>query len=211
MEALARRAMPEAYVQTEREGASNPGWEIANACIKERLKATLDLLQLFATRGAAHHASLVKQGGREPEEARKHLLVNLAIQYERLFGRLPAAPSPTLAAAEQAAWGGRESLPKGPALSWFRALLDLIGTGAAESLPHSQSAGAAPDSDREVMLRELIDLAAAARKGKAADGLAHWIRDAAAICAARPLAKSKPDPGPPPSLAEGLGETDPCE
>ncbi len=195
MERLARRAMPDAYSQVEREGATNPGWEVANHCINERLKATLELLQLLATHGARHHSALVKWGGREREEARQHLMVILAGQYERLFGRLPAAPSPTMPAAEQAAWGGRETIPKGPALAWFRALLDLIGTRAAEALTHAQPGGAAPDPNRVAMLRELVDLATAARKGKAADGLAHWIRKAAAIQARHPPpVEIAPDP-----------------
>ena len=185
MEALARRVMPEAYVLAEQDGESDTGWEIANDCINKRLKATLELLQLLASRGTVHHASLVKKGGRDREEARKHLFTGLADQYRHLFGRLPAVPSATVPKL-QAGLGKRQSLPKGPALDWFGALLDLVGARAAEALPHCQPGGAIPDPNREAMLAELMGLEAAAGRGKASDGLAHWIREAAAILAKRP-------------------------
>lgn len=202
METLARRAMPEAYAQREREGVSNPGWEIANLCLKDRLKATLELLQLLAPRGAEHHGALVKKGGRERKEARKQLMVILAGQYERLFGKLPKVLSGTPTKAERAAGELRPSLPKGPAMAWFRALLSLIGTRAAEALPHSQAGGTAPDPDREAMLRELVKLNAAASEGNA-DGLAHWIREAVLIRAKHPPPVESDDPGfTPPPLEE---------
>lgn len=183
MESLARRAMPEAYAKEEREGESNPGWQIAQNALKDRLKPTLELLHLLAKRGAACNAARIRKGGREQEEARKHLFVALSQAYARVFGKLPAAPSATPTKAEKDAGELRASLPKGPALNWFGALLDLVGTRAAEALPHCQPGGAAPDPDRAGMLCELMGLAAAAKKGKAADGLAHWIRGAAAVCA----------------------------
>lgn len=195
METLARRAMPEAYAQAEREGASDPGWKLANDSINKRLKATLELLQLLATRGAGHQGALVKKGGREREEARQNLMVLLTGHYKRLFGKLPKVLSATPTKAERAASGARDTIPKGPAMVWFRALLDLIGTRAAETLRHSQSGGAAHDPDREAMLRELIKLAVAAQKSRAADGLAHWIREATAIQAKHPtLVEIAPDP-----------------
>lgn len=185
LECLTRLGAPEAYALTKQQGASFPAWEIAQESIGARLHATLALLQLLSDRGAKYYAARVAKGG-QSEKARKHLIANLAGQYERLFGRLPGAPSFTRTKAEEAAGERRESLPKGHALEWFRALLDLIDTRAKEALPACQPGGVAPNPERGNLLHELVDLAGTARKGKAADGLAHWIRDGAAAWARRP-------------------------
>jgi len=185
LERLVRFAAPEACALAKQQGASFPAWETAQESIGARLHATLELLQLLGDRGTKHWAARVAKGG-QPERARKHLVANLAGQYERLFGRLPGAPSATPTKVEQDAKEKRASLPKGHALDWFRALLDLIGTRATDALPACQPGGAAPNPDREKLLHEFINLAVAARKGKAADGLAHWIRDGATAWAQRP-------------------------
>lgn len=203
LERLTRLAAPDAFAAAERDHSPNPAWEAAQEIINTRLKATMELLHLLASRGAERRGALVTQGGRDPEEARKHLFVNLARQYEHLFGKLPGAPSPTPTKTERAAGERRQSLPKGPALDWFSALLALVGTQAEQALPSCQLGGAAPDPDREKLLRELLDLSATARKGKAQDGLAHWIREAASACVKpRPPTELDPDFAPTP-----LGKT----
>lgn len=143
LERLARLAAPEAYALAKQQGASFPAWEIAQESIGARLNAMLALLQLLSDRGATHYAARVAKGG-QPEKARKHLIADLAGHYERLFGRLPGAPSATPTKAEQDAKERRASLPKGPALDWFRALLDLIGTRAKDALPACQPGGGRP-------------------------------------------------------------------
>lgn len=184
LDRLVYRAQPELF-EAERDLTSDPAREVAWDCIGTRLAATLRLLQLPAERSQGHYASRVAKGGTR-QEARKHLFCNLAGTYERLFGCLPGAPSHAATTAEQAAGERRSTLPKGPALEWHRALLRLIGARAADALPLCAPSGATPDADRTVLLGELVGLAAAAAKGKAADGLAHWIRESSAIVARRP-------------------------
>ncbi len=184
LDRLARHAQPELLKATQLDRAHDPGREVAVECIGTRLAATLGVLQLLASRAADYTASHVAKGG-TPQEARKHLFCNLADTYECLFGCLPGAPSHTRTTAEEAAGERRSTLPKGPALEWHRALLRLIGTRAAEMLPLCAPGGPVPDIDRAVLLGELVSLAAAAAKGKAGDGLAHWIREGSADRARR--------------------------
>ncbi len=188
---LGGQAQPEFLKATQFDRAYDPSRKIAFECIGARLDAALGVLQLLATRAEDYTASRVRKGG-TPEKARKRLFVSLAGTYERLFGCLPGAPSHTASKAEQAAFGGRESLPKGPALAWHRALISLIGTRAGEMLPLCAPGGPASDTDRATLLGELVSLAAAAAKGKAGDRLAHWIRDGSADRAQR-LPEAAPD------------------
>lgn len=176
---LAWQAQPELVKATQLEQAHDTERQVAYECISKRLAAALGVLQLLASRAGDYTASHVAKGG-TPQRARKRLFCNLAGTYERLFGCLPGAPSHTATKAEQAVFNGRESLPKGPALEWHRALLGLIGTRAREMLSLCAPGGPAPDAGRTVLLGELVSLAANAAKGKAGDGLAHWIREGSA-------------------------------
>lgn len=181
---LAWQAQPELVKATQLKQAHDTERQVAYECISKRLAAALDVLQLLASRAGDYTASYVAKGG-TPQRARKRLFCNLAGTYERLFGRLPGAPSHTRTRAEENAGEQRSTLPKGPALAWHRALLDLIGTRAGEMLPLCAPGGPAPGADRAVLLGELVSLAAAAAKGKAGDGLAHWIREGSADKARR--------------------------
>ena len=188
MERLACLAAPDLYAAACRDNADESGWDAACNGINKRLKPMLELLRLLAGRGAEHHARRVTRGGKKREVARKDLFVCLAGQYERLFGTLPGAPSATITRAQEASGNRRTTLPKGPALDWFKALLDIINTEANAALPTYQASGMTPNLSTEMLLGELITLTAAARKGRAGDGLAHWIREGAAEWARRPAA-----------------------
>lgn len=188
---LGGKAQPELLKATQLDRAYDPSRNIAFECIGDRLAATLGVLQLLATRAGDYTGSRVRKGG-TPEKARKRLFVSLGGVYERLFGRLPGAPSHTRTETEKAAGELRLTLPKGPALEWHRALISLIGTRAGEMLAPCSPGGPAPDADRATLLGELVSLAAAAAKGTAGDGLAHWIRDGSAARAQR-LPEPSPD------------------
>jgi hypothetical protein len=194
LDRLVGEAQPELLKATQRDGAHDPRHEVAWKSIGARLAAALGVLQLLATRAGDYNASRVAKGG-TPQEARKRLFCNLSGSYERLFGCLPGAPSHTRTTAEEAAGEGRSTLPKGPALEWYRALLRLIGTRAGEMLSSCGPGSQAPDADRAALLGELMSLAAAAAKSRAADGLAHWIREGSAERAQR-------GPEPPPEAVD---------
>ncbi len=151
--------------------------EVSFNCIGARLGGTLRVLQLLATRAGHHYAAHAKRG-KTPEEARKHLFCNLTGIYERLFGCLPTVPAATVSKAKRAAGELRETLPSGPALAWFRALIAWLGQRAADARPSYAPGGSNPDPEKVALLDVVTTLAADAAKGKAADGLAIWIREA---------------------------------
>lgn len=184
---LAREAQPELFHATERGEAYDPGRDVAWECIGSRLGAALRILQLLASRAG----DTEPPKGRPPEAARNHLFYQLAGTYERLFGCLPSASSSTVTNAQRDAGEKRSTLPKGPALTWFRALLKLVGERASDALPLCAPNGPTPDGDLAALLGELVSLTATAARSKALDGLAHWIREASDGQARRP-----PEPNP---------------
>lgn len=170
-------AQPELLKATVLDHAHDPVREVSFDCIGPRLGGTLRVLQMLATRAGDHYAANAKRG-KPPEEARKHLFCNLAGIYERLFGCLPTVPAPTVSKAKRAAGELRETLPSGPALAWFRALMTWLGQRAADARPSYTSDGSTPDPEKVALLDVVTTLAVDAAKGKAADGLAGWIREA---------------------------------
>jgi len=178
LEGLARLAAPDLYAAAEQKGANERAQEVAWGSIGKRLAATLRLLQLMADRGRDHHAGRVKHGGRERENARRHLFFLLAGQHERLFGRLPRVPSPVRSKAQKARGDLRVTRPSGPAFRWFGALLELIRERAQEVQCSCPASGMALDANRSAALDELAALAIAAEgRSTSSDALAHWIRD----------------------------------
>ncbi len=176
--------------------------------IGERLSATLQLLEFLAERGAKFHAGRIKHGGSEREEARKRLFYLLAGEYKGLFGTLPTGGSPTVSPAVEGE--PRETLPGGPAIRWFSALLGLVGERARAAVQPREPATHMPQiADCNALLAELVALVSAA-KGKSgkSDALAHWIREGSADWA-RPREKQQPEFHDPdfdqPSLDEPFG------
>jgi len=184
LESLTRVAAPESYAAAESEGREDPAWQAACESIGERLKAALATLQLLADLGYQHSAALAGKG-RERESARKDLFRSLAGQYQRLFGRLPGPASTTSSEAEKEAGESRDTRPGGPVFDWFRALLDVVGGRAHDALAEGDHT-AADRGQRDELLRELIHLSVAMRKGKRGDGLAGRIRDGSAACRLQP-------------------------